>query len=231
MLILVVNQLYALPKGFVYLKDIEPSIIEDMRYASSDNFVGRVIHGYKIDRCILTRQAANKLKKAQKIFLNQGYSIKVYDCYRPTRAVKDFYHWRMSKDKRMKSYFYPREKKSLLFDRGYIAEYSGHSRGSTVDLSLVEIGAKKTKPKQIDAACYAKHRQQDNSVDMGTNFDCLDVASYYAHRDLTKKQKANRQRLRQVMMKVGFKPYKKEWWHFSLRREPYPRRYFNFDVK
>lgn len=219
---------YALPYGFVYLDTISPSIIQDMRYASDRNFVGRPITGYKVKRCILTKRAADKLAFLQRTLKPQGLSLKVYDCYRPTRAVKAFVMWSTNKMRNQKSLYFPREQKTSLFQKGYIAEYSGHSRGSTVDLTLV---ANDGKGKKGVPFCYSENRAQDDSLDMGSNFDCLDVASHYNSKQINHKAKKNRKMLRSMMSEIGFRPYAKEWWHFTLRNEPYPRRYFNFPVK
>lgn len=219
---------YALPSGFVYLDQVDPTIIQDIRYATSNNFVGHPIPGYRKNRCILTTSAAHRLKALQKKIQSKGLSLKVYDCYRPTIAVKAFMRWSRDGNRQMKAYYYPREDKNTLFAKGYIAAYSGHSRGSTVDLSLV---AKNGKAKKGEAACYSSHRKQDDSLDMGSNFDCLDVSSHYHTNHISRQAKENRQQLRRFMHEVGFRPYNKEWWHFTLRNEPYPRHYFNFPVE
>lgn len=137
---------FSLPKGFVYLHDVAPDIIEDIRYATHNNFIGNPIPGYKRGVCIVTRQTAQQLKKAEEYIKPKGYTLKVYDCYRPQRAVDYFYKWsRNAKDNRMKPEFYPREIKQDLFDRGYIALTSGHTRGSTLDLTLVKLTASQEK--------------------------------------------------------------------------------------
>lgn len=199
-----------------------------MRYASSNNFVGHPIPGYDNNRCILTKQAASRLASLQQKIQAQGLSLKVYDCYRPKVSVSAFMRWSQSSDKKMKPYYYPREPKRTLFDKGYIAVYSGHSRGSTVDLSLV---ANDGKAKSGTAACYDLKRAQDDSLDMGTNFDCLDIASHYHTKQPNREATQNRKMLRRLMSGAGFRPYNKEWWHFTLRHEPYPRHYFNFPVR
>lgn len=199
-----------------------------MRYASDDNFVGHPIDGYDRNRCILTQKAAIQLAKLQQKMKEKGLGLKVYDCYRPKRAVRDFMRWSRNSNKRMKSYYYPREYKRLLFQKGYIAAYSAHSRGSTVDITLV---SQHSKMKKGVPTCYSNQREQDGSLDMGTNFDCLDVSSHYAAKDISQEAQDNRVLLRKMMKKVGFRPYNKEWWHFTLRNEPYPRQYFNFIVK
>lgn len=226
---------YSLPSNFVYLKDLAPDIQQDMRYATKNNFVGRPIVGYLAGKCILTKKAANALKQAQKIAKTYGYSLKVYDCYRPQRAVDDFYQW--SQRQRSKVYdqaFYPRVKKSQLFQRGYIARYSGHTRGSTVDLTLVPAKRQRLERQHRSIErCYAPTSDYltDNSIDMGTRFDCLDPSAHFHYAKQSKKQYANRKMLRKIMRQAGFKPYHKEWWHFSLSNEPYPKQYFDFLVR
>ncbi|CDZ75816.1 D-alanyl-D-alanine dipeptidase [Legionella massiliensis] len=223
----------ALPKGFVYLHDLAPTIIEDLRYTTSNNFIGRPITGYKANRCILTLQAAEHLLRVQQAANQQGYSLKVYDCYRPQRAVDTFYQWSLNpKDSLMKASFYPREDKKYLFAKGYIAQSSGHTRGSTIDLSLVKIGSKTHLSKPATNRCYGKtpSYQDDNSIDTGTRFDCMDRSANTDYQALTKAQKNNRLLLRHLMLTNGFMPYEQEWWHFTLRNEPFPKTYFNFVV-
>ena len=181
---------YSLPSGFVYLKDIDPSIQQDIRYAGEHNFVGRPIKGYEKATCILTKPAAQALKKVQTDLRKKKLSLKVYDCYRPQMAVDDFYQWsKNASDTKMKAEFYPNVDKSMLFNSGYIARYSGHTMGSTVDLTIVPVPA----PKQATytdgqklQACYAplNQRFKDNSIDMGTGFDCLDPHAHYAYKQI-----------------------------------------------
>ncbi len=224
---------HALPNGFVYLHDIAPSIIEDMRYASVNNFVGKPIPGYSAPRCILTRAAALKLQETETAARARGYSLKVYDCYRPQRAVSAFYKWSANpNDTRMQKWFYPHEPKNTLFNKGYIAAYSGHSRGSTVDITLVNLHTKKNK--KISASSCSNQSEQlvdDNSINMGTTFDCFDKSAHVFYSGLNQEQRNNRMLLRKLMTQNGFVPYSKEWWHFSLSNEPYPHTYFNFQVQ
>ncbi|WP_133128983.1 M15 family metallopeptidase [Legionella nagasakiensis] len=216
---------YALPDNFVYLHDTAPDIIEDIRYANNNNFVGNPIPGYLAPRCILTRAAANQLQKAQFAIARQGYRLKVYDCYRPQMAVNAFNLWSKDlNDTRMKQRFYPHEPKKTLFEKGYIAHYSGHSRGSTVDITLV-------KDNKINRTTKTAASQKIHSIDMGTPFDYFDESAHVFHQGVSKQQLKNRLLLRQLMKTYGFKPYSKEWWHFTLENEPYPRTYFNFPVQ
>lgn len=228
MLLLSYINAYALPPGFVYLQDISPTIKQDLRYASTDNFVGRAISGYKKNTCILTLRAAKQLMLVQQHLRAMDLSLKVYDCYRPTRAVKDFVQWSHTDNVKMKDQYYPRESKRRLFQRGYIAEYSGHSRGSTVDLTIVHQGSVAGGHAK---ACYRRHRQRDNSIEMGSNFDCLDRISHVNNRTISQEAKKNRRFLQRLMREAGFQSYPKEWWHFSLKNEAYPRRYFNFPIQ
>ena len=174
------------PKGaFVSLDDAVPSIRQDIRYRTAHNFIGRRIDGYREARCIVTRQTAEALARVQAGVLKQGYTLKVYDCYRPQRAVDQFVRWgkRLS-DQKMKAEFYPRVRKSRVFKEGYIAEKSGHSRGSTVDLTLVKRSSRRKdgtyRPGQklVDCAGPFSKRFRDCSVDMGTGYDCFDVRSH-----------------------------------------------------
>lgn len=222
----------ALPAGFVYLHPVAPEIIEDLRYASANNFTGQRVPGYRTGRCILTREAARQLALVEKAALKKGYTLKVYDCYRPRRAVKAFYQWSQSSNTATKTWYYPHEEKNTLFAKGYISLASGHSRGSTVDLTLVKLNQRGHYPLRINGTCYSKTNQHvdDDSINTGTRFDCLDPSAHVFYRGLTAIQRQNRLLLRQLMMAQGFKPYSKEWWHFTLRNEPYPQTYFDFTV-
>lgn len=225
----------ALPKGFVYLNDIAPEIMQDMRYATINNFIGTPIPGYTDRTCIISLAAAKQLQKAQQDIKKQGYRLKVYDCYRPQKAVDYFYSWsQIHQLDTNKPKFYPREKKDTLFDKGYIAHSSGHTRGSTVDLTLVKI--KKSSQKTITkplVRCFdtSPHYLDDNSIDMGTRFDCLDPSANIDYPHLSHRQKNNRKLLHNLMIRYGFTPYVHEWWHFTLANEPFPTTYFNFPVK
>ena len=231
---ILLNQLgHALPKNFVYLHDIAPDIIEDIRYATANNFIGNKIPGYKRGVCILTKHAAQQLKKAQAAAKTKGYTIKVYDCYRPQKSVNYFYRWsKNSKDQRHKAAYYPRVKKADLFKEKYIAHSSGHSRGSTIDLTLVPLHQSAQSHIPM-TRCYAQtpDYNDDNSIDTGTRFDCLDKRANLGYSGLSMKQKENRKLLKTLMIANGFKPYFYEWWHFTLNNEPYPDHYFNFSVK
>ncbi|GEC10502.1 D-alanyl-D-alanine dipeptidase [Streptomyces spinoverrucosus] len=224
------------PKGFVALQDIDPTIVQDIRYATGHNFVGQPIDGYREGLCILTAPAAKALHEAQRKLVPQGYTLKVYDCYRPQRAVNHFVDWaRDLSDQRMKKEFYPRVDKSRLFTDGYIAEKSGHSRGSAVDVTLVPLPARRTPPRAAagpPAPCYAPVSQRfwDDSVDMGTGFDCFDPLSHTLAPRIQGAQRASRLLLKSTLESVGFVNLPEEWWHFTYRQEPYPHTYFDFPV-
>lgn len=223
-----------LPKFFTYLKAVDPTIIQEMRYFGSHNFLGRPVKGYQAAECILTLPAANALKKVQDRLRPKGLSLKVYDCYRPQRAVNDFVSWsKKPKDIKTKSEFYPTLKKSRLFGLGYIARRSTHSRGSTVDLAIVPLPPK-DQPKHDmsnQAACYGplQKRFADNSLDFGTGYDCFHEKSH-TRSNVGVAANKNRELLVREMAAVGFENYRKEWWHFSLKNEPYRRKHFDFPI-
>jgi zinc D-Ala-D-Ala dipeptidase len=186
--------------------------------------------------CILTREAADGLRRAQEEFLERGYTLKVYACYRPQRAVNDFVAWAEDlADERMKAEFYPRVDKSVLFADGYIAEKSGHSRGSTMDLTLVALPAVGEPPyvpgqPLVDCTAPQQVRFPDNSIDMGTGFDCFDTLAHTLDPLIEGDELKNRLLLKEGLEKQGFVNYDKEWWHFTYRPEPYPDTYFDFPV-
>ena len=225
-----------LPDGFVYLSDIDPSIIQDIRYYGGHNFVGRRIDGYDAPECVLTREAALALSRVQALLRKENVSLIVWDCYRPARAVADFMRWSKNPAERgMKAEFFPNTAKNSLFARGYISSRSAHSRGSTVDLGLA---LKAASPAAFDpaaplVACTApeKERFQDGALDMGTGFDCFDSRAKIANTALTGEAQKNRMRLRRAMIVVGFKPYDNEWWHFELENEPFRGKSFDFPVE
>ncbi|GEP01640.1 M15 family metallopeptidase [Methylobacterium haplocladii] len=197
---------------FVDAAGLVPGLSVEMRYAGAHNFVGRPIAGYEAPRCLLTPQAARALAVAQADLGPRGYRLKVFDCYRPTRAVADFVAWASDPaDIRMKAEFYPAVDKRDLFRLGYIAARSAHSGGSTVDLTLVRPGG--------------------GEVDMGTPFDWFGPESAPGWRSLTSAQSGARGVLRAAMIRAGFKPYAAEWWHFTLGREPYPATAFDLPVR
>ena len=223
-----------MPNDFVHIRQVIPDIQLDMRYASTNNFIGRVITGYQAETCLLTKEAATALKKVQTRLVPMGLSLKVYDCYRPQMAVNDFVAWsKDSRDIRMKAEYYPDVAKKNLFAQGYIAAHSSHSRGSTMDLTIVPLHSALPLPPESLTACTSPEHQRapDNSLDFGTGFDCFSPVAHPDYPNLSPQIKANRLLLRILMIDAGFKPLKEEWWHFTLSHEPYPDTYFNFPVK
>lgn len=205
----------SLPAGFVYLDTDRAGIQLDLRYLGENNFIGQRVDGYEAGRCILTAQAAEAVLKVREELRPFGLSLKIFDAYRPQRAVDHFVRWaRDLDDTTMKGTYYPEVRKEELFDKGYIAERSGHTRGSTVDVTIVAV--------------------EDGGfreLDMGTGFDFFGPQSWPTDRTMEPEQRANRLLLRQVMTRHGFKPYDYEWWHFTLKDEPFPDTYFEFPVR
>lgn len=200
------------PSGFVLLADFVPEIVQEIRYYSSYNFVGDRIDGYEQPCALLSREAARALKLVSKEVQARGFRLKVFDAYRPVCAVKHFVLWGIEDlDLRMKPYFYPDLEKEDLFAKGYIARQSSHSRGSAIDLTLLDMTTGK-------------------EVDMGSPFDLFSEVSHPSYQGLTAEQYENRMILQKSMMHSGFEPYDCEWWHFMLGDEPYPDAYFEFPV-
>jgi D-alanyl-D-alanine dipeptidase len=203
----------ALPQGFIYLDKLIPSAQYDLRYYGEYNFVGKRIDGYKTPLAIMSLKAAKALKKVNTELEQKGYVLKIFDAYRPQKAVNHFVRWsKDTKDIKMKKQFYPKLDKRNLFKLGFIATKSGHTRGSTVDLTLVHLSTGK-------------------EVDMGGSFDFFGDVSNHGTKLITKQQMIHRNLLKNAMVKQGFKPYTKEWWHYTLITEPFPNTYFNFDVE
>jgi D-alanyl-D-alanine dipeptidase len=201
------------PPGFVDAATVVDGLVVDMRYFGADNFVGERIDGYERPRCLLSAQAAQALAAVQRGLAGRGLGLKVFDCYRPQRAVAHFVRWgRQIDDVKRKVEFYPDVDKRNLFKDGYIATHSGHSRGSTVDLTLVR-------------------RADARALDMGSPFDYLGPKSWPSDRSVSVEARANRALLAAAMRAGGFRPYAKEWWHFTLANEPFPHSYFDFPVR
>ena len=197
---------------FVLVSDVVPDVILEIRYYSTYNFIGDRIDGYEEPLAFLTKEAAQALKEVSDELADKGYRLKIYDAYRPQKAVDHFVRWAQDfDDTRMKPYFYPELEKDVLFPLGYIDKHSGHSRGSTVDLTLFDMNTEK-------------------EVDMGGTFDYFGELSHPDYMDITEEQYANRMILREAMLAHGFKPLAEEWWHFTLEDEPYPDTYFTFPV-
>ncbi|MEM9681437.1 MAG: M15 family metallopeptidase [Bacteroidota bacterium] len=202
-----------LPEGFIYVKTIIPDIDVELRYYSTNNFVGDTIDGYESNRLIMTEASALQLKKVHDELQQQNLCLRVYDAYRPQRAVNHFIRWAKDlNDTINKSRFYPDVAKRNLFKEEYIASRSGHSRGSTVDLTITD-------------------GETGEPLDMGSPFDYFGERSWVNYEHITKEQKKNRQLLQSMMLKHGFRNYSKEWWHFTLRGEPFKNTYFDFIVE
>lgn len=218
-----------LPEPLVYLRDIDGSILQDIRYAGADNFTGRRVPGYLAGECVLLRDVAAALSRVQQTLLPRWLSLKVYDCYRPKRAVRAFAAWVKSKDSDpLLKRYHPNVERSRLISLGYIASESRHSRGDAVDVTLVRLPTAKVSPSsRIDGsgACTApaEARAPDSSVDMGTSFDCFDPLSHTGAPGITEEQRRWRRTLVETMRQQGFRNYRKEWWHFTFmpaRRGP-----------
>lgn len=218
-----------MPREFVYLRDVDPSIRQDIRYAGSHNFVGRSVAGYAAAECVLTAKAAEALKRVQAALSPRGFSLIVWDCYRPARAVADFMRWTKDGDTRTKAEFYPRLEKNSLVALGYIAARSTHSSGSSVDLGFVSV-APAAQPPAIFCAPANPPDGGGNVVDVGTAFDCFDERAHFASRAIGAAAQENRALLRSVMAENGFAPYEREWWHFRLIDEPFRGRVFDFPI-
>ena len=213
------------PSGFVVITDVVPDAILEIRYYSTYNFIGSRIDGYLEPTALLTRQAADSLRAVSDELLQQGYRLKIFDAYRPQCAVDHFVRWGKDlNDTLMKHYFYPNLDKAVLFDQGYIARRSGHSRGSTVDLTLFDM----TTEREVDMGGTFDWFGIESHPDFGGN---PEIAEYQKGERITEEQFQNRMILRKAMLKHGFKPYDEEWWHFTLANEPYPDTYFRFPVQ
>ena len=199
--------------GFVSIGEMIPDVLLDIRYYSSFNFIGERIDGYEEPAALITREAAQALKAVTDEAARQGLRLKIFDAYRPQKAVDHFMRWAADPaDIRMKAYFYPELNKDEIIPQGYIAQHSGHSRGSTVDLTLFEMAT-----------------QED--LDMGGTFDFCGEKSHPDYKGVSEAQRANRMLLQSMMVKYGFRPLSTEWWHFTLENEPWPETYFTFPVR
>jgi D-alanyl-D-alanine dipeptidase len=228
--------------GLVDLAQVAPSVVVDMRYAGARNFVGRPVHGYRAARCLLSRAAARALGQVQRQLAPAGLGLMVYDCYRPQRAVDDFIAWAKDEGRTAtKASQYPDVPKSQLFKRGYIALHSAHSRGSTVDLTLVPLPwtARAVPPEARDcrslddppAGRAPPAVSDDGSLAMGTTFDCFDERSHTDSPHISPAARHNRWLLRAAMEKQGFVNYAREWWHFTLANEPFAQTAFDFEIR
>jgi len=208
-----VTKKHELPEGFVYLDEIIPTVHIELRYYTEYNFIGQRIDGYKAPVAILSEAAATALKAVHEELGEAGYALKIFDAYRPKKAVQQFMTWANdAADTKMKDIFYPKVDKTKVFKLGYVASRSGHSRGSTVDLTIVELAS-------------------GEEMDMGSPYDFFGEISSHGTKQITADQTANRNLLKQAMEKHGFKAYSKEWWHYTLKKEPFPKSYYDFDVE
>lgn len=226
-----------IPDNFVDIKTVIPDVQLDIRYFGPHNFLGEKVDGYLAPKCLLTKEAAMALSNVQKDLEKFSLTLKIYDCYRPQHAVNHFVRWAKDIDNtKTRKEFYPTVDKRNLFKDGYIADKSSHSRGSTVDLTIVPLPVgpqEKYTPGQKLHECYLPQdiRFGDNSIDMGTGFDCFHELSHTENKDITAQQRINRMLLKTLMEKHGFKNYDLEWWHYTLINEPYPNTYFNFPIE
>ena len=202
-----------LPEGFVYLDELIEDCIIDAKYAGTDNFMGRPADGYEQPLVVASREVAEGCVKAAEILRKQGYLLKVYDAYRPQRAVRRFVEWvHEAEDTRTKAAHYPNVERARMIELGYIAARSGHSRGSTVDLTLY----------RLDTGAL---------LEMGGDFDLMDVRSHHGAPGISPEAAQNRAHLKELMGSCGFAPYENEWWHYRLENEPYPDTYFDFPIE
>ena len=202
-----------IPNGFINLEESVPSLLIELRYSTTDNFVGEIIDGYRDPKIVLTSETVNALKKVQNELNEQNLGLKIFDGYRPQKAVNHFIRWaKKLNDTLKKKKYYPMVRKDKLFEEGYVAERSSHSRGSTVDVTLIKI----------DSSNYGQE------LDMGSEWDYFGVKSWINYDSINYLQKENRRLLQNVMIKNGFRPYSKEWWHFTLENEPFTETYFDF---
>jgi D-alanyl-D-alanine dipeptidase len=226
-------------KGFVYLHEIDPTIQVSLRYYGNENFLGRRVKAYKKPVLMMTRQAAQALKKVQNDLKKDGYELVIYDAYRPQDAVDNFMAWSLAiNDQIKKEQYYPRVDQARVFELGYVAERSGHTRGSTVDLTIIKKGQKvhdvvEKKRTLLDG--FTITFLDDGTVDMGSSFDLFDVASHYENSVIPQEYKTMRTYFHDLMLRHGFKQSPREWWHFTLENEPYPANldssYFNFAIE
>jgi D-alanyl-D-alanine dipeptidase len=231
----------AVPADFIEIRTMDKTIKVEARYASDWNFMGRPVAGYAANKCYLTKKAASALSKVQKLLRKKNLGLLAFDCFRPARAVADFVAWtKNSKDSDMKPIFYPNEPKESLIERGYISDRSGHSRGSTIDLTIIDNQRLKPPAKAWPELQFREEktdcRSQQNisstgQLDMGTMFDCFSLRANTLNSEISSASKANRKILLDAMESSGFSNYEKEWWHFTLKDEPFKDAYFDFPIE
>jgi zinc D-Ala-D-Ala dipeptidase len=220
-----------LPRGYVYLRNVDASILQEIRYASPENFVGRIVDGYGAAECILSSSTAAALVRAQQALKVQGLTLKVFDCYRPATAVTDFIAWSQNASEPGNPFFFPTKRKQALFAAGYLSKVSAHSKGNTVDVAIARIGASAAVPTAgatPEGACTAAGVNAfDGTLDFGTSYDCLNEASATNSARVNAEARDNRRLLERTMRQAGFRNYAREWWHFEYAAESYlPRRSF-----
>lgn len=221
---------------FVDLLEVDPTIHVEMRYSGNHNFIGRPVKGYEVNKCLLLKDVALALTQVQDELSEMSLGLKIYDCYRPQMAVNEFVEWAGDfSDQKMKVEFYPHEDKTLLIKNGYIASRSGHSRGNSVDLTIIAPSAPSPEvfSEEIQRDCtelYEK-RYHDDSLDMGTGFDCFDIRSHTLNDAIDKQAIKNRLLLKAVMEKHGFSNYRKEWWHYTYIDPEIKSIFYNFPIK
>ncbi|MGY2190244.1 D-alanyl-D-alanine dipeptidase [compost metagenome] len=223
------------PEHMVYLRTIDPGIEQDIRYASAHNFTGHPLDGYQAAECLLSADAAKALARVQTALKAEGYGLKVFDCYRPARAVADMGRFAAEPGDPRKAEFYPRVDKQDFWRLGYVARVSNHSRGNTVDLTMTGPGALPADtwtPAATAVDCTTPYGQRwhDGAVDMGTGFDCFDERAHTDSSLISAAAKDNRQRLSRAMEKEGFSGYAKEWWHFTYSPEPALKTVMDFPI-
>ena len=224
-----------LPEGFVYLDTVISTHVEWLRYSGTENFLGRPVRGYNGDRIICTKECALALERVHHRVQRDGYVLVVYDAFRPQRAVDNFAEWSTDlSDQGQKAKYYPFVDKARVFELGYVALKSGHSRGSTVDVTLLKVCETLRKDVTLSERVFSDGRTlpflDDNTVDMGTSFDLFDEASHHDSSLVTAEQLQRRNYLRDVMLVEGFQALQDEWWHYTLNNEPFPETYFDFDI-
>ena len=220
-----------LPRGYVYLRDADASIVQEIRYASAENFIGRVVAGYEAAECILAGGTAAALVRAQQVLKQQGLTLKVFDCYRPAVAVEDFIAWSENTREPGKPFFFPTTDKQALFAAGYLSKVSAHSKGNTVDVGIARLGESAWRPRPRatpDGVCTAAGVNAfDGTLDFGTSYDCLDAASATHSARVSAEARSNRRFLERTMRLAGFRNYPREWWHFEFAAEAHlPRQSF-----
>ena len=237
LLSLIVPSSSTLPDGFVYVRDIIPDIQISLRYASDENFQGHIVNGYLANVSILTRAAALALKQVQTAAKILGHELVIYDGYRPQKSVNQFVNWSESLNinETKKSFYYPRVDRNETFQLGYIARKSGHTRGSTIDLTLISLGKHVQNPltpiPRNLTDNFPIYYLDDGTIDMGSSFDLFDQASHTNSTLVNITHHQQRMFLKTLMDQAGFDNYENEWWHYTLRNEPFPDTYFDFDIQ